>query len=114
MSLLVSVPRCARPRNSEKALMSAKMDRRANSWTDSDLAFLASLAIPSVAQVIRRAIRPTARSIARRRIHSIWARTAGSLDHRYAVALGTPLVRAHLAADVPCASATVKWVFWLS
>jgi hypothetical protein len=45
----VSLLRCSRPKNSEMALMSDKMDRSADSWTDSDLAFLASLAIPSVA-----------------------------------------------------------------
>ena len=57
--------------------MSDKMARSAVSRTDSDSAFSASMVIPSVAQVTRLAIRPMARSTARRRYDSTSARTSG-------------------------------------
>jgi hypothetical protein len=69
--------------------MLKKMARSAASGTDSESASLARLAIPSVAQVTCLAIRPTARSRARRREDSTEVRILGCRAHRKAVRPGT-------------------------
>jgi hypothetical protein len=69
------------PRVLETAIMSEKMARNALSRTESDSEFLAIAAIPSAAQVQCLVIRPTARSIVRRRKDSTVLRTMGSFAH---------------------------------
>ncbi len=101
--------RCSSTANSETAIMLEKMARSAASLTDSETASLASLAIPSAAQVTRFANRPMARSMERRRYESIAARTLGSLAYRLAVRSGTSFLRAHTAMDVPCAITRASW-----
>ena len=93
--------------------MLEKTARSAASRTDSDSAVLASSTMPPAAQVTCLAIRPMARSRARRRDDSTDMRILGSLAHRKAVRLGTLFLAAHAVTDIPCAIATASLVFGL-
>ena len=107
----MSVMRSSSPPNLETAIMSDKTARSAASLTDSDAALSPSLTILSAAHLARLDIRPTARSMARRRIRSTAARTPGSHAHLWAVRLGTLFLLAHFAALSPWAIAMASWVF---
>ena len=64
----------------ETVTSSARTARAAWSWTDSEAASLASLAILSAAAVALSLNRPAARSRTWERISWTWSRTSGDLD----------------------------------
>jgi hypothetical protein len=93
--------------------MSDNTDRSAASRTASEAALVPRSTIFSAAHFARLDIRPTARSMARRRLDSTASRTLRSWDHLWAVRLGTPFFLAQHVTVSPFAMATMSWLFGL-
>jgi hypothetical protein len=105
--------RSSRHPNFETAIMSDNTARSAASRTASEAALVPRSTIFSAAHLARLDIRPTARSMARRRLDSTASRTLRSCAHLWAVRLGTPFFLAQPVTVSPFAMATMSWFFGL-